>query len=162
ETFDTEIEHQRQIGDARTTFQVKGNSGPTAALESGLRIPCKLPGKGQLEVRVQETFPVSRTVILYQSPVQDFQWFLRSVIEVDHPPEKLAKSKKIANVIGLFNKVNEAGEKVREAEQEVQVLSREQARKLELVSKSGGSGAQVDTWRQELAANEKELHTYER
>jgi hypothetical protein len=111
---------------------------------------------------VQETFPVSSTVILYQSPVHNFQWFLRSVIEVDHPPEKLAKSKKIANVIDLFNKVNEAGEKVGEAEQEVEVLSRKQARKLELVSKSGGSGAQVDTWRQELAANEKELHACER
>src|SRR5262252_5133182 len=138
ETFNVEIEHPRQIGDARTTFQVKGNSGPSAALENGLRIPCKLPGKGQLEVRVQETYPISQTVILYQNPVQNFQWFLRSVIEVDNPPEKLAKSRKITNVIDLFNKVTEANEKVHEAEQEVQVLSREQARKLELV-KSGGS-----------------------
>jgi hypothetical protein len=161
ETFNVEVEHQRQIGDARTTFQVKGNSGPTAALENGLRIPCKLPSKGQLEVRVQETYPVSQSVILYQSPVQNFQWFLRSVIEMDNPPDKLVKSRKITNVIELFNKVSEAIEKVREAEQEVQVLSREQSRKIELV-KSGGSGSQVDTWRDELATNEKEIHSYER
>jgi hypothetical protein len=161
ETFNMEVEHQRQIGDARTTFQVKGNSGPTTALENGLRIPCKLPGKGQLEVRVQETYPLSQTVILYQSPVQNFQWFLRTVVEVDNPPEKMVKSKKITNVIDLFNKVTEATEDVREAEEEVQVLTREQARKLELV-KSGGSGTQVDTWRQELATNEKEIHSYER
>jgi hypothetical protein len=32
---------------------------------------------------------------------------------------------------------------------------------LELV-KSGGGGTQVDTWRQELATNEKEIHSYER
>jgi len=161
ETFNVEVEHPRQIGDARTTFQVKGNSGPTAALENGLRIPAKLPGKGQLEVRVQETYPISQTIILYESPVQNFQWFLRSVLEVDNPPEKLVKSRKITNVIDLFNKVTEANEKVRDAEQEVQVLSREQARKLELV-KSGGSGAQVDTWRQELATNEKDIHSLER
>jgi hypothetical protein len=161
ETFNMEVEHQRQIGDARTTFQVKGNSGPTAALENGLRIPCRLPGKGQMEVRVQETYPVSQTVILYQSPVQNFQWFLRSVIEVENPPEKLVKSRKITNVIELFNKVSQATENVREAEQEVQVLSREQSRKIELV-KSGGSGSQVDTWREELATNEKEINSLER
>jgi hypothetical protein len=28
--------------------------------------------------------------------------------------------------------------------------------------KSGGSGTQVDIWRQELASNEKEIHAYER
>jgi len=83
------------------------------------------------------------------------------VIEVDNPPEKLVKSRKITNVIELFNKVSQATENVREAEQEVQVLSREQSRKIELV-KSGGSGSQVDTWREELATNEKELHSYER
>ena len=109
----------------------------------------------------QETYPISQTVVLYQSPVQNFQWLLRSVIEVDNPPEKLVKSRKITNVIDLFNNVTEATEKVREGEQEVQVLSREQARKLELV-KSGGSGAQVDTWRQELATNEKEINSLER
>jgi hypothetical protein len=161
ETFNMEIEHQRQIGDARTTFQVKGNTGATAALENGLRIPCKLPSKGQTEVRVQETYQVSHTVILYQTPVETFQWFLRTVIDVDEPPDKLVKSRKISKVIDLFNNVTQANEKVRDAEQEVKVLSREQARKLELV-KSGGSGTQVDTWRQELASNEKEIHSYER
>jgi hypothetical protein len=161
ETFKMEIEHQRQIGDASTTFQVKGNTGPTAALENGLRIPCQLPSKGQTEVRVQETHPVSKTVILYQRPVHKLEWFMRTVIEVDNPPEKLTKSRAIANVLELFSKVTEATDKVHEAEQEVQVLSREQARKLKLV-KSGGSGTQVDTWRQELASNEKEIHAYER
>ena len=29
-------------------------------------------------------------------------------------------------------------------------------------NKSGGSGSQVDSWRQELAANEKEIHSFER
>jgi hypothetical protein len=167
EGFNLEIEHNRVIGDARTTFEVRGNTGNTTALDNGLRIPCKLPAKGaggagQLEVRVRETQPVSQTVVLYHNTVNNFQWFLRTVIEVDNPPEKLLKSKKIIAVIDLYEKLLKTQEELQEGQQEVQVLSREQARKLELVSKSGGSGTQVDTWRQELAANETELKKQER
>jgi hypothetical protein len=114
-----------------------------------------------LEVRVREAHTVSQTVVLYDNAVSKFQWFLRTVIEADNPPEKLVQSRKIVNVIDLYRKLGEAQEKVQQAEHEVQVLSREQARKLELV-KSGGSGSQVDIWRQELAANEKEINSRER
>jgi hypothetical protein len=161
ETFDLEIEHQRQIGDEWTTFEVKGNTEPTAALENGLRIPTKLPGKGQLEVRVRETQPISQTFVLYQNPVDKFGWFLRTVIQADNPPEKLAKSKKITNVIDLYEKVCQAQRELEEADEEVKALTREQKRKLELV-KSGGSGTQGDAWRKELADNEKELKRQER
>jgi hypothetical protein len=110
---------------------------------------------------VRETEPVSQTSVLYETAVGKFPWFLRTVMECDNPPEKLAKSKKIVNVIDLFRKVGEAQEKVQEVEHEVEMLSREQARKLELV-KSGGSGSQIDSWRQELAANEKVIKARER
>jgi hypothetical protein len=161
EAFDLEIEHPRHIGDARTVFRVQGNAGPTAALVAGLRIPCQLPARGQLEIRVQETHPVRQTLILHEYPVAKFQALLGNVFDIDKPRENFWKER-FRGILDLIAKANQAQENVREAEAEVATLSREQARKLELVKSSGSGGSQADTWRKELALNETAIHTLER
>ncbi len=157
-----EIEHTRRLHGNDVTATYAGNSGTPLTLENGWRIPATLTPKkegrdGQLEVRVTETQPQRQTITLEGD--YGVRWLVSNIIDVTNPPEKLAKSKKIANVIEAAKKVSEAQQALAKVQKEAATLTKEQNRLLPLMT--AGSGSQKETWQKEAATNQEKLNNIE-